>query len=345
MNNIHNLYHSKKFFSGVLLLAGIVLAVLAPYSAVNVDEQLHYPHAKDVVNWYYTGGADQSCLNTPVTNLKYYGQSVDNLTALLNRVFNVEDEFLLRHYTGAVIFLLLLLFTGLMSREITGSWLIASLTMMALIFMPRLAGHAFGNLKDIPFAAGYMAGLLMIVRFLKELPNPRWKTALLLGTAIAFTVSVRAGGFILFAYLGLAFLIYFILKPFYFIQIVSTKPVFVRLLGQAAAIVVIGYFAGLLFWPFALQNVWAHPLESLQVMEHYKVSIRQVFEGKLMWSTQLPWVYLPKWFAISTPLFVLTGFLCYLCFFLPKTFVSVNLKSNYFLRDLYCSHLSFPLFM
>jgi hypothetical protein len=99
------------------------------------------------------------------------------------------------------------------------------------------------------------------------------------------------------------------LKPFELKQIVSTKPVFVRLLGQGIAIVLTGYFAGLLFWPFALQNVFVHPLESLGVMEHYKVSIRQIFEGNFLWSTSLPWYYLPKWLLISTPEFVLFGML------------------------------------
>jgi hypothetical protein len=324
MNSAFHIATAKQFFFILIVLVAIVLAILAPRAAVNVDEQLHYPHAKKVVNWYFTAGKDQSSLHTPVTNLKYYGQSVDNFTALVNRVFHVQNEFLVRHYTGAFFFLLLLLFSGLTAREITGKWAMAVFTVFALIFMPRLAGQAFGNLKDIPFAAGYMAGLFMIIRFISELPRPRWKTAILLGLAIAFTVSVRAGGFILFAYLGLAMLIFFIWKPFYFIQIFSTKPVFVRLLGQGAAIIIIGYFAGLLFWPFALQNVFVHPIESLRVMEHYKVSIRQVFEGEMMWSTQLPWYYLPKWILISSPLLILTGFAVFIGFYLWEAFRKVE---------------------
>ncbi len=318
MNKSSSINSGQHFFIGFLIIIAVVLALLAPKSAVNVDEQLHYTHAKNVVNWYFTGGQDKSSLHTPQTNLKYYGQSVDNFTALFNRIFNIKHEFLIRHYTGAFFFLMLLLFTGLLSREATGSWLIASVTVLAMIFMPRLAGHAFGNLKDIPFAAGYVAGLLMIIRFIKEFPHPRWKTALLLGISIAFTVSIRAGGFILFAYLGLALFVFFVLKPFYLTEIVSTKPFFMRLLGQGAAILVIGYFAGLLFWPFALQNILIHPFESLQVMEHYKVSIRQVFEGELMWSTQLPWYYLPKWLLISSPLVILAGFTVCLFFFLNE---------------------------
>ncbi len=325
MNNRGPILTAQNGFYAILLFTAAALLALAPHAAVNVDEQLHYPHAKKVVNWYFTGGEDESCLNTPETNLRYYGQSVDNFTALINRIFSIEDEFRMRHFTGAFFFWLLLLFTGMVARRISGSWQAATIAVLALLFMPRLTGQAFGNLKDIPFAAGYMAGVLMIVHFLKELPVPRWKTAVLLGVAIAFTVSVRAGGFILFAYLGLGLLLFFVLKPFYLKQIATTKPVFVRLLGQGTAILIIGYFAGLLFWPYALQDIWEHPLESLRVMEHYKVSIHQVFQGQWLWSTQLPWYYLPVWFVISTPLYALAGFLVFLVFF----FLEIYRKSEF----------------
>ncbi len=331
MNN-RQLLNGKNGFYATLFLVAVALAFLAPNAAVNVDEQLHYPHAKKVVNWYFTAGSDTSCLLTPETNLKYYGQSVDNLTALVNRIFSVEDEFLTRHYIGALFFLMLLYFTGLMSRRLSGSWLTATVTLLALVFMPRLSGHAFGNLKDIPFAAGYMAGLLMIGQFLKELPHPRWKTTILLGLSIAFTVSVRAGGFILFAYLGFSMIIFFIAYPSMLKKMVTGKPELTGLVIRGLAIVLIGYFAGLLFWPYALQNVFVNPLESLGVMENYVIAIRQIFEGELVWSNMLPWYYLPKWLLISTPGFVLTGFLLFLIHFISKIFRGVG-SSNQFLSE------------
>ena len=335
---------SRKKFYGVLALVALVLVFLAPRAAVNVDEQLHYPHAKKVVNWYFTGGEDQSCLDTPVTNLKYYGQSVDNFTALINRLFNVSNEFLVRHYTGALFFWLLLLLTGLLARRLTGSWTVGIVSVLALVFMPRLSGHAFGNLKDIPFAAGYMAGLLMIIRLLDEMPRPRWRTALLLGLAIAFTVSVRAGGFILFAYLGMGLLLFFALKFDLLKQILSTKALYTRLIAQGVVILIAGYFVGLLFWPYALQNVFTNPLESLRVMEQYKVSIRQVFEGELLWSTQLPWYYLPKWLLISTPLFVMTGFVLFLLWFFRGLFCKGPLHERSFFEFFILFSAAFPFF-
>ena len=309
MNRYIDIFTARNTFAASLFLAAILLLFLAPKAAVNVDEQLHYPHAKNVVNWYFTGGDDVSNLETPITNLKYYGQSVDNLTALINRTFNIEDEFLTRHFTGALFFWLLLFFAALISYQLSGSFSVATLTVISMIAMPRLFGQAFGNLKDIPFAVGYAAGIYFIILFIKELPRIKWSTTIWLALAIAFTNSVRIGGLILFAYFGLAIISYIISKPFYLKQIVSTKHYFGRLLGQGVVIVIIGYFAGLLFWPFALQDVFQNPLKSLSVMEHYKVSIRQIFEGELLWSTQLPWYYLPKWILISTPGFIILGFI------------------------------------
>ncbi len=341
MTENKRIFTSKRSFFLALFIIAVALAFLVPKSAVNVDEQLHYPHAKQVINWYFTGGKDTSCLDTPVTNLKYYGQSVDNFTALFNRVFRVENEFLVRHYTGALFFWLLLLFSGLLAKNIGGSWKVATITVLSLVFMPRLAGQAFGNLKDIPFTTGYTAGLLMIAQLLKELPRIRWKTAILLGIVIAFTVSVRAGGFVLFAYLGLGILALLVLKPSLFKKIFSEKTILTRLFTQGVVILLVGYFGGLLFWPYALQNVFSHPLESLRIMEHYKVGIRQIFEGEMFWSIHLPWYYLPKWLLISTPLFILGGFALFLIFY-AKSFFRKKTSEQHFFESFILFAFIFP---
>ena len=173
MNKNLSILTRKKGFYSLLLFIGVILAFLAPKAAVNVDEQLHYPHAKKVVNWYFTGGNDDSCLKTNGTNLNYYGQSPDNFTALVNRIFNIKNEFLTRHFTGAFFFWLLLLFTGLLAFQITNSWLAASIALLTFVFMPQVSGHAFGNLKDIPFATSYTSSVYFMIRFLKKLPKPR----------------------------------------------------------------------------------------------------------------------------------------------------------------------------
>ena len=184
MSKVSEIFTARNVFAASLIVAGLLLAFLAPKAAVNVDEMLHYPHAKEVVNWYFSGGKDASCLDTPLTNLKYYGQSVDNLTALINRVFSIENEFLTRHFTGAFFFWLLLFFSGLLGKELTKSYWTSALVVLSLLLTPRLFGQAFGNLKDIPFATGYVAGILFIIRILRSFPKQSWRDVIFLVLAM-----------------------------------------------------------------------------------------------------------------------------------------------------------------
>ena len=55
--------------------------------ALSCDEVLHYNHSVSVYNYFASHGEDQSALNTPVTNLKYYGQSYDNIVTILIKWF------------------------------------------------------------------------------------------------------------------------------------------------------------------------------------------------------------------------------------------------------------------
>lgn len=321
MNRIADILNSRNALMLVWAGAAAVLLFLAPQAAINVDEVLHYSQAQKVVNWYFTGGSDGSCLSSPEHNLQYYGQSVDNFTALVNRLFSIENEYLTRHYTGAFMFWTLLLFSSLLSREVTGSYFAGMLTVAVLMLSPRLMGQAFGNLKDVPFAAGYVAAIYFMVRYFKHFPKVSWRKAIALACAIAFTCSVRIGGLVLLAYWGMAFVVLLVWKPFLLKYIVSTKPCFVKVVGQGTAIVLVAYFGGLLFWPYALQDVLRHPLESLAVMEHYKVSIKQIFNGEVYWSSALPPGYLFKWLLISTPEFYFPGlvyFIAFLTYLLSK---------------------------
>ena len=154
---------------------------------------------------------------------------------------------------------------------------------------------SFNNLKDIPFALGYLASLYYSVRWLSELPSPKNATILKLILVISFTISVRIGGVVLLCYLGLFALIW-ILK----------NKVERKTLGAVVKQVVIvsigSYFLGLLFWPYGLENPLWHPVESLIKMSNYPVVMRQLFEGKVYWSDQLPNYYILKMLVITMPI-------------------------------------------
>jgi dolichyl-phosphate-mannose--protein O-mannosyl transferase len=190
----------KKLFLWFIILLLPLFIVKSLEFPVNVDELLHYEHAKKVVEWYRTAGDNKACLDTPWNNLKYYGQSVDNFTALINHWIDPVNEYTVRHITGAFFGWLLILFASLIAVEISGRYRTALYTALLLLLLPPVMGQYCNNLKDIPFSAGYAFALYAMIKCFKSLPRIPWKYIFQLSLAIAFIISVRIGGLIIFPY-------------------------------------------------------------------------------------------------------------------------------------------------
>ncbi len=318
LNTGLNNSNERTIFLWIISMLLPLLIVKSLDFPVNVDELLHYPHAEKVIEWYHTAGADTSCLDTPFSNLKYYGQSVDNLSALINSWIKPVNEYTIRHIIGAFFGWLLVLFTALTAREITGRYRTAIGAGILILLIPSLMGQYCNNLKDIPFAAGYAFAIFSLIRFIRHLPKVPWKYSLQLAVSIAFLISVRVGGLILFPYLFLFLLLWVLIQRDFDLFSPAKRRDLLRLLLQLSVIVILGYLGGLIFWPYGLNNPITHPLESLSLMEHYSISIRQIFQGNWIWSTSLPGYYLLVWMMISIPEIILLGLLFYLLSFVKR---------------------------
>ena len=99
------------FISSALLLFLMLLA--SRDAGITCDEVLHYNHSVSVYNYFATHGKDQSALNTPVTHLKYYGQSYDNLVTILIKWFNIDDIYGFRHIMSSLAGWLTIMITAL----------------------------------------------------------------------------------------------------------------------------------------------------------------------------------------------------------------------------------------
>lgn len=280
-----------------------------------------------VANWYATLGADDSCLQARPDNLRYYGQSVDNLAAAINAVFNIKNEYTTRHFVGALVGFFLLILTGKLTHYLTGNYVIATLSMIALFISPRPFGQALGNLKDIPYALGYIWATFGTIKFIKEMPVPTLKTTLFLAGGIAFSNSVRIGGILSFLILGFFVLVWILLNykqsPINHLLSINRKHYTFLIL----ILIVVGYLGGLLFWPYGLQNPILNPIKALSLMSHYAISIRQIFEGEYYWSTHLPWHYVLVWLLISIPEFVWISLLLF-GFFLATNWTKIFKNQN-----------------
>lgn len=294
--------------SAILLL---LMLLTSRDAGINCDEVLHYNHSQAVYNYYATGGADTSALNTPVTNLKYYGQSFDNIVTIFINWFGVEDVYAFRHVMSTIAGWAAIVITALFAIWLAG-YGPGILVLLLFAASPTFIGHTQNNLKDIPFALGYIAGIYYIIRFLYSDSRREYSDIILFTLGMAFALSLRAGGLILICY---AFLF---LAVFYIILHLKNKSTdyreFIRKFIFLCIAGMLAWMISILLWPFALQSPVRNVLESYQVMAHFPDSFRQIFEGSNQWSDLMPWYYLIKSMAITIPFVVLAGLVIFIVF-------------------------------
>ena len=249
-------------------------------------------------------GKDTSAIHTPKTNLKYYGQSFDNLTYAVNKWFGVEDIYQSRHLLNSFVGWLLFLATGLTAYLLLG-WRAGIIAMLLAFFSPRLLGHSWNNPKDLPFAMAYSFTIYFLFRFVSQLPKPSIKTMALLSISFAVAISIRIGGLLLLPYMFMLTGLYYLTQKDFYSKTGFKKAVVIMLILGVVSIV--GYFIGLLNWPYALQNPIKNPIKSLSIMTNYVVSLRQLFQGELLISNTIPWYYAIKYIFITTPIVIFVG--------------------------------------
>jgi tetratricopeptide (TPR) repeat protein len=282
---------------------------------ISCDEVLHYNHSVSVYNYFASHGADHSALNTPVTNLKYYGQSYDDIVTFLIKWFNIDDVYGFRHLMSSVAGWLAIFITALFAIWLAG-YKAGIMVLILFAVSPTFLGHTQNNLKDIPFALAYISGIFFTLRLLVSGKKNSFRDLILLTVSIAFSVSIRAGGLILICYLFFFLAIVYAFKYFmdHKIDPAEIKAKFFLLCGVS----VISWFSSILLWPFALKGPVRNVIESYNVMAHFPSTFRQIFEGKVEWSDFMPWYYLPKSMLITVPVIVLTGMVLFLVFLLKK---------------------------
>ncbi len=289
------------------LVAGLLLLFMLKGgvdAGISGDEYLHYDQSVYVYNYFASLGKDTTALHTPVTHLKYYGQSFDNLTTIFIRWFNIGDVFLFRHISCSLAGWLTVIVTAFFAIWLAG-YGTGIIVILLFALSPTFLGHSQNNLKDIPFALSYIAAIYFTQRFLFIENKKTIKDLLLLIASIAFSISIRPGGLLLICYLFFFLALYFVFKYLYNkefdISFFRSKLIRVFIISISA------WFLGLLLWPYAQLNPILHVWESYLVMTQFPTTLMQLFEGKIEWSDFMPWYYLPKYMAITIPVILFAG--------------------------------------
>ncbi len=335
--------HFKKYvsfrnaFFALSLISLFAFPLLSRDAGMSGDEELHFNQSEKVYNYFKTRGDDKSAIHTPGTHLKYYGQAFDNLTTILIKWFGIEDVYQFRHLCNSLVGWATIFIAGLLAVSLAG-YRAGFITILLFLVSARFIGHSWNNLKDIPFALGYLASIYFIILFIKAIKkapysyNPptynkhclcyrntnRRNLTLLLPTPIH-------GLYFANDYLGNRNLF--------------TKKVIVKTSLLVIGIIVFAYFLGIILWPFALESPLKNPWISYKSMTQFPTTLRQIFEGQVYWSDQLPWYYLLKYMVLTIPTVVLAGLWLFVGFS-KKIFENKNWIFTFFL----IFSVVFPLF-
>ncbi len=296
-----------------IIAFGLMFAmpILSLDAGMSGDEIVNYDHAKLVYDYYAKG--DKSSVDINVnpnlekTTLQYYGQSFDNITYIVNKITGTDNPYESRHVMNSLVGWLIILVAGLFLSHIMG-WRAAIFGMLFLFVSPRFLGHSYNNPKDIPFAFAYLFTIFQAVLFIREMPKTNIKRLIYISLGIAMAISVRVGGLMLIAYLmlfvGVAYVFSFSSKEYFSSKFWNGG---FRLIGILGIFCIVGFYIGLILWPYAIEAPIKHSKESLDLMTNYSVGIRQLFEGNNIWSDRAPWYYLPKYIFMTIPILVIIG--------------------------------------
>lgn len=289
------------------------MPIMSIKSGISGDEEtFHYPHGKNVYNYYATFGKDTTCLYYDNSALHMYGPVFDLTTVVVIKIFNPDDEYMVRHMLNSLTGWTALFFAGLIAVML-GGWRAGIITMLFMFFSPRFLGHSFNNPKDIPFAATYIFTIYSIIRFLKYYPKNRFRFAWPVALGIGLSIGVRVGGILLIVYFLFFVGIHYLFTNNYKQWFNQEKLIKLgRLLLFASLISVAGYTLGILLWPYAHKAPIENTFKAMKFMEAYGTSLRQVFEGKTIWSDHAPAYYLPKYIFMTIPEFVILGLICFI---------------------------------
>ncbi len=293
----------------------LYMPIISQDYGVTGDEFPDHRHAGYVLDYFAKG--DKTSIYQPQTTLHLYGISMQVVAAAICRWFNIDNYYECRHVVCALNGALGILFVGLMGLRLGGG-LSGLLAILLMFFTPRYFGHSMNNLKDIPFAVGYIISIFYIIRLFDTYPIFRLRYIIGVILGIALALGTRSGGLLLypmlFMYAGLFYMQWYGVQHFYKVRTYFRD--IVRILKILVIIVVFSYVLAIALWPFALQKPFTNVWVSLESFTHYSIGLRTIFDGEQMMSNMLPWRYAPQYLMIGMPLVTVIGFIGCIIYFL-----------------------------
>jgi hypothetical protein len=285
----------KRFLPHIVFTAFAVLFIffsLTTYKdyGITADEELNYQNGRALLSYYKTPTNIaliqkqlQDFKHTPLLDL--HNRLYPAFISLFNPKAYYEWYHLINLIFSLCIFAAFYYLIYWEYKKIP----YAVLGFIAVFLTPRFLGDIPVNPKDVPFAIFYFLTLVFIYKT-SGIRNPF--RLLVLGLLFGLTQSLRTVGFTMYA-------VYFIYELYLH---KSVKEIF---LDIVMIFTVAGFFTASL-WPFIGANYFRNTMELFSNASDFAPwNNFMLFQGKFITKYERPWSYLPVWFLITTPIYIL----------------------------------------
>ena len=260
-----------------------------------------FVNLKYIMSAFNLNGANEldKIIKIPVLTSYYgaHGAYFNTLIAYIEYTFNIKNEqkiFYIAHYLNHLIFLLSNFYFFLIIKNRYNSHVYGIIGALCLFLSPRIFGESFYNQKDILFLSFFIINLYYGIAFIK---NTSIKNSILFSITTALCVDIRIMGIILPP----------IIIFFTYLKHLKNKKI--KILFPFMLFLILSPAVIILFWPFLWENPINNFVEAFTIMSNFYWGGYNLYFGKYVLGSNLPWHYIPVWIAISTPIFYVALFL------------------------------------
>ena len=238
-------------------------------------------------------------------NFPFYGVIFDLPLALIETLMGFEDSkdyFFLRHLFNFLVFFVSSIFCLRILMERFGKNIISLFGVFFYIGSPRIFGDSFFNNKDIIFLSLVTIAIFYSFKLIEKFSL---KNILLFGLFSAIATSSRIIGI----FLPISTLIIIIFD-------MLDKKVDINKILKVFILILSYFIFTIILWPYLWENPVVNFVKAFSVFSNYVIELKFLFNGYYVSSASLPFIYLPTWILITTPIMILLLFFVgyFLCF-------------------------------
>lgn len=284
---------NKTYLPGIAVLVSFFILSLFIYRDYGISFDEVIQHDIGEVNYKYVFEND----NTLDTYLdREYGAGFELPLIVIEKALkltDLNDVYTMRHIITHILFLMCMFGGYVLALKLFQNQWVAIATLLMLLLCPRIYAHSYFNTKDIPSLSIVVLCFLCSYYALNKKSIISYAIA---GIICGFAAGLRLMNIIIAAPL-IGYLLIDIVR-----NIRNYKPALIYI-TSLILFIVIGWLVMVGTWPALWKDPYRSIVEFYKHLSKFRWDGSVLLNGQIIKATELPWYYIPQWFAITVPIY------------------------------------------